>query len=239
MATSGQVRAMVWAAALLGGPVVAADAVRAPAAGAGTPVAAVPHASTGAVRTRAETAKTPPRAAPPAASAGAGTAALTAGGRTIAADDVARVERRIEARPSTTIWQARLPDGTLELTDRPPAPGASAVQSRSYALPSDDQARQRAEAERAYWRKQAEAFEARRSERERARERPVAPATTVIMQADSDRPRVYHGYGWLPPDVIGGSRPMVPVVLPAYGSPPGAVQGRDGGFIGSGFSTRR
>jgi len=174
--------------------------------------------------------------------AASGGAAVAAGGRTIGVDEVARVERRIEARPSTIIWQARLPDGTLELTDRPPGPGSSAVQSRNYALPGDDQARQRAEAERAYWRKQAEAFEARRTERDRARERPVAPVTTVIVQTDPGRSAVYQGYGWLPPGGFGGVRPVAPVapvVAPVYGSSPGAVRGRDGGFIGSGFGSGR
>ena len=214
MTTSGRVTG-AWGLAVLAvlaaGPAAAADRARAPAEGA--------------VRA----------AAPQAANRPAG---LSAGGRSVAPEEVARIERRIEGRPATTIWQARLPDGTLELTDRPPAAGASAVQSRSYALPEDDEARRRAQAERAYWRKQAEGFEARRSERERIREQPVAPVTTVIVQAEVERPAVYHGYGWVPPVVGGGLRPVVPVA-PFYATTPGAVQGRDGGFLGSGFGTRR
>jgi hypothetical protein len=170
--------------------------------------------------------------------------AVSSGGRSLAASEVARIERRVEGQPSTTIWQARLPDGTLELTDRPPASTATAVQSRTYALPTDTQARQRAEAERAYWRKQAEGFEARRRERERERESSFAEAPrTVIVHTDVHRPSVYHGYGWLPPEIVGGSagRPgIVPAgVAPVYVTTPGAAQGRGPGFIGSGFGSGR
>lgn len=171
-------------------------------------------------------------------------AAVSSDGRSLAASEVARIERRVEGPPSTTIWQARLPDGTLELTDRPPASTATAVQSRTYALPSDGQARQRAEAERAYWRKQAEAFEARRRERDRERESAAADVPrTVILHTEVHRPAVYHGYGWLPPDIVGGGgfRPgVVPAgVAPVYVTTPGAAQGRGPGFIGSGFGTAR
>lgn len=170
--------------------------------------------------------------------------AVSGGGRSLAASEVARIERRVEGQPSTTIWQARLPDGTLELTDRPPASSATAVQSRTYALPSDGQARQRAEAERAYWRKQAEAFDARRRERDRERESAIAEAPrTVVVHTEVHRPAVYHGYGWLPPDIVGGvggGRGVIAAgVAPVYVTTPGAAQGRGSGFIGSGFGTAR
>lgn len=179
----------------------------------------------------------PPAAAKPPADA---TPAAVAGTRSIAAADVARVERRIDGPPSTTIWQARLPDGTLELTDRPPtASGATAVQSRSYALPADGAARQRADSERAYWRKQAEAFEARR--RERDREQAAEVPRAVVVHTEVHRPAVYHGYGWLPPEIVGpGTGTGIgPGVSPVYVTTPGAAQGRGGGFIGSGFGTAR
>lgn len=147
--------------------------------------------------------------------------------------------------PSTTIYQARLPDGTLELSDRPPAAGASGVARHSYTLPQDADARERAQAERDYWRRQAEAFEKRRVERERD-ERQTTPAgrTTVVVAEPYPRRYASNIWGWPQyegvvatplPGVVGG----VPVA-PVYGTSPGAVQGRStGGFIGSGFATAR
>jgi hypothetical protein len=162
----------------------------------------------------------------------------------MAAAEVSRIERRIEGQPATTIWQSRLPDGTLELTDLPPASSATAAQSRTYALPSDGQARQRAEAERAYWRRQAEAFEARRRERDREREVATAQAPPmVVLRTDVPHAAVYHGYGWLPPEIAGGLGSPGGVVgiggPSVYLTTPGAAQGRGAGFIGSGFSTAR
>lgn len=198
---------------------------QAPAAGAAGPTAAV--AAPG------------PTAASPSAAAAVAT---SSGGRSMAAAEVNRIERRIEGLPATTIWQARLPDGTLELTDQPPTSSATAVQSRSYALPSDGQARQRADAERAYWRRQAEAFEARRREREREAVTAQAPPV-VVFRTDVPRAIVYHGYGWQPPEIVDGIGPSTGVVgvggPSVYVTSPGAAQGRGSGFIGSGFSTAR
>lgn len=104
----------------------------------------------------AAVARSPDRAAP----------ALAGGVRSVDADALARVGRRIDAAPSTTIYEARWPDGTLELSDRPPAAGAVSVRSRTYALPPDPAARRRAEIERLYWQAQAEAFAQRRRERD-------------------------------------------------------------------------
>ena len=165
--------------------------------------------------------------------------------RSISADDLARAGRAMESAPATTIWRSRLSDGTVELGDRPPAGGAVTMERRSYAqAAAPAAARRQADAERDYWRRQAEAFEQRRADRERAavqaqRERPAEPAVVVI----DGRPRVVGGapdWAWtvvdpslpgLPPSALGPS---------VYGSSPGAVQGqRAGGFIGSGFSTAR
>ncbi len=171
--------------------------------------------------------------------------AVAAGQRSISADELARAGRAMDAAPSTTIWRSRLPDGTVELGDRPPSGAALSMERRSYpqaAAPAA--ARRQADAERDYWRRQAEAFEQRRAERERnaaqaQRERTAEPTVLVI----DGRQRAVGGapdWAWtvvdpslpgLPPSALGPS---------VYGSSPGAVQGRStGGFIGSGFSTAR
>jgi hypothetical protein len=171
--------------------------------------------------------------------------AVSTGERSMGADELARAGRQVGATPATTIYQATLKDGTFELSDRPPEGGATGIERRSYALPQDATARQRAEAERDYWSRQAEAFERRRTDRDRVLEqaqrgRPAPP--TIIVHTDGRR-GVYHGYGWVPPDLYGaGSAPGAVVVggfAPVYTSSPGAVQGRDAGFIGSGFGVRR
>jgi hypothetical protein len=196
--------------------------------------------------TAARSVAKPAAAARPAAPATAVQGpAVSAGTRSMGADELARVGRQVEATPATTIYQATLQDGTLELSDRPPSGGASGIERHSYVLPQDSAARQRAEAEREYWRLQAEAFERRRAARDRVlaqgeRTRPAPPV--VIVQSDWRR-SVYHGYGWVPPDLYGlpGGPGAVVVggISPIYTSSPGAVQGRDAGFIGSGFGMRR
>jgi hypothetical protein len=168
--------------------------------------------------------------------------AVAAGGRTMGAAELARAGRAVESTPAVTIYQARLPDGTLELSDRPPAGAAGAVERRSYGLaPQDPAARQRAEAEREYWRRQADAFVKRQQDREREAERArrERPPPTIVV-AEVPRRAVYHGYGWLPPEIaapgfVSGGFGAVG----GYTSSPGAVQGRSSGFIGSGFATAR
>jgi hypothetical protein len=182
-------------------------------------------------------------------------AAVVGSGRAMSADDLAQAGRAVGSTPSTTIWQSRLPDGTLELSDRPPAAGASQVGQRSYVLPTQGAARQRADAERAYWRKQAEDFNRRQQDRDRleqadaerrARSQPQPVYADAGAQVWYGTPRVRpwppHGGPFFPP--LNGA-----VTLPApiqgnggsaYTSSPGAVQGRPtGGFIGSGFATGR
>ncbi len=172
-----------------------------------------------------------------------GEPAVAAGARTMGADELARAGRAVESTPAVTIYQSRLPDGTLELSDRPPTGAAGTVERRSYGLaPQDAATRQRAEAERQYWRKQADAFVRRQQERDREAERAARerPAPTVVLAELPRRAAIHHGYGWPLPDV---AYPAVPVgghgVSGVYGSSPGAVQGRSGGFIGSGFATSR
>lgn len=195
----------------------------------------------------------------PAQRASASPNAVVGGGRAVGTDEVQRAGRAVEAAPSTTIFQSRLPDGTLELSDRPAAAGATPLGQRTYALPPQGASAQRAQAEREYWRKQAEAFEKRQQERDRLaaaeaerRERARPPQVVV---ADGR----YGVWGWgpaVPPRPLPIPRGTVdngfgpqPAPLPgpmgsngssAYTSSPGAVQGRPtGGFIGSGFATGR
>ena len=195
----------------------------------------------------------------PASRAATSPNAVVGGGRAVGADEVQRAGRAVEGTPSTTIFQSRLPDGSLELSDRPPPAGATPLGQRTYALPPQSASSQRAQAERDYWRRQAEAFERRQAERDRLaaaeaerRERARPPQVVV---ADGR----YGVWGWGPavpprPPVVrplpvdNGLGPQ-PAPLPgpygsnggsAYTSSPGAVQGRPtGGFIGSGFATGR
>jgi hypothetical protein len=195
-------------------------------------------------------------ASPPATTPSA--AAIVGGGRALSADELTRAGRAIEAVPSTTIWQSRLPDGTLELSDRPPPAGASRVSQRSYTLPAQGVASKRADAEREYWSRQAERFNRRRQDRDRldqaeAERRALIPPQG--MYAEAGRP-IWYGSPTVRPWPPHGVRPLPPhggVVVPQplpgpfqsdgsspYTSSPGAVQGRPtGGFIGSGFATGR
>jgi hypothetical protein len=193
-------------------------------------------------------------------------AAVVGAGRAMSAEELARTGRAIEAPPATTIWQSRRPDGTLELSDRPPPAGAAQVGQRSYTLPKEGAARQRADAEREYWRRQAEGFNRRQQDRdriERAESERRARAQPQVVFADAGRPIWYgaptvqpwppHGGLPVPPGVgppgVGPYPQPEPRPLPgpiqgsgasAYTSSPGAVQGRaTGGFIGSGFATGR
>jgi hypothetical protein len=190
-------------------------------------------------------------------------AAVVGGGRAMSANELAQAGRAVGSTPSTTIWQSRLPDGTLELSDRPPPTGASQVGQRSYVLPTEGVARQRADAEREYWRKQAEGFNRRQQDRDRLEQadaerrarsqpQPVYADTGAPVWYGAPRVRPWPGHGgpYFPPTF---PPPFPPangaVTLPgpvqgnggsAYTSSPGAVQGRaTGGFIGSGFATGR
>lgn len=251
MDTIGRMVAASWAVTLAvsAGAALAADP--APTGGrkaqdgavvrAGAPAAERPR---GAVTASGRTAPT----GRVALAEGQGGAAVSTGTRSMGIDELARAGRVVESAPSVTIYQARLPDGTLELSDRPPG-GGIATERRSYGLaPQDAASRQRADAERERWRKEAEAFERRRQERDRDVERARVDRTApTVVIAEASRSAVYHGHGFLPPDVIGvvppGARPFGSNagfgVASVYGSSPGAAQGRSGGFIGSGFATAR
>jgi hypothetical protein len=88
----------------------------------------------------------------------------------------------------TTIYRNTLKDGTVEFSDRPAAAGdgAANVGHSTYLVPDAADALRRAEAEREYWRKQAEAFETRNQQREAQ----AAAAATRRAQAASQPARV-------------------------------------------------
>jgi len=137
------------------------------------------------------------------------------------------------AAETVKIFRSTMPDGSVVLSDKPAA-GARTVASDTIVLAAAAGA---ADAERDYWRQQAEAFNRRQAmrdaERDRARGQGIPP---MAMHHQDDV--AYPAY------VVGGGHPAKPIVplrhVPrVYRSSPGAVRGRDGGFIGSGFSTAR
>lgn len=189
--------------------------------------------------------------------------AVVGGGRVVSTEQARQASRAIDAPPATTVFHSRLPDGSLELSDRPPARGATPLGQRAYVLPSESVSARRAQAEREYWSRQNEAFE--RRQRDRAR---LAAAEEERRESARQAPVVVidgRQSGWYAPSRLPNHpRPPVPVPLPApvdyglgpqpaplpgpygsnggsaYVSSPGAVQGRPtGGFIGSGFATGR
>jgi len=184
--------------------------------------------------------------------------AVSVGDRSVVAADLQRVEKAVAGAPATTIYLGLLPDGTIGLSDRPLPDNAT--DHRVTVGPQDAASRKRGDADRAYWRKQGEAFEQRRQQRETATAAPSAAG--AAPSAGHPHPatwgsygphEVYHGYGWLPGEELGGWpwrtvavrytdpwRPVpLPGVSPMYLSTPGAALGRGSGFLGSGFTSRR
>ena len=133
------------------------------------------------------------------------------------------------AAETVKIFRSTMPDGAVVLSDKPTA-GAKSVASDTFVLSAP---RGAAEAERDYWRRQSEAFNRRQQLRD-AEQRPSYRASDRrddLAMHDEQQPG-YYGYA---------SRPIVSLhrVPRDYTSSPGAVRGRDSGFIGSGFSTSR
>jgi hypothetical protein len=137
------------------------------------------------------------------------------------------------AAAALTVFESQMPDGSTVVGDRPAA-GARSVLTRKYEytpVPSDV-----AKSERDYWRQQAEGFERRRMEAERAEGLGRVPRS-IPAGAPADADLYYPmwaGYGhaaW--PLVLRDRFPR------HYRTSPGAARGRHGGFIGSGFSTAR
>ncbi|MGE0800873.1 MAG: hypothetical protein AB7G13_08885 [Lautropia sp.] len=136
------------------------------------------------------------------------------------------------AQSTLKVYSARMPDGSLMLSDRPPAGAKGGYQTSTYAVP---EAKQRAaiEADREYWRRQGDAFDRRQSQRDAVGSRSGRQWSSYDAVAP-DGPHHYGGYGY-------AARPIVSLrhVPRVYESSPGVVRGRDSGFIGSGFSTAR
>ena len=139
----------------------------------------------------------------------------------------------VAAAETVKIYRSTMPDGSVVLSDKP-ASGARSVASDSYVLTAP---RGAAEAERDYWRRQADAFNLRQQQRQiQAPVRRASPRAMNDVSSDDA--------GWYPPVAYGAPHPGQPLVplhrVPReYGSSPGASRGRDSGFIGSGFSTSR
>jgi hypothetical protein len=135
------------------------------------------------------------------------------------------------AAETVKIFRSTMPDGSVVLSDKPSA-GARSVASDTYVLTAP---RGAAEAERDYWRRQAEAFNQRQQRRDAtSAPRRARPVDEMAMYEEPWQPQgVYYG---APP-----ARPLVPLsqVPPRYTTSPGAARGRSGGFIGSGFETAR
>ena len=123
------------------------------------------------------------------------------------------------------VYRSVGPDGRVTFGDQP-EPGARAIEIRSFASSSDDEAIATARAQREYWREQSEAFARRRMEREEAEQRAEreryesAPSALFAIPFHQPPPR--------------------PVPLPQfpvhYGSGPGLASGTPSGFISSGFA---
>jgi hypothetical protein len=105
----------------------------------------------------------------------------------------------------TTIYRNTLPDGTVEFSDRPAAAGTGAanVGHSTYVVPDAADALKRAEAERAYWRQQAEGFDKRAEQREAQaaaaatrRAQTVTPSARVsVNESDVLAGTVYYVHG--------------------------------------------
>ena len=141
-----------------------------------------------------------------------------------------------QAETTLKVYRSHMPDGSVVLGDRPAA-GARNVESSNYAVAPLRQGAAAADAEREYWRRQAEAFDQRQAMRD-MRDRPSGYRYQRIRQDAAQ--------SWGPAEVWypggqGAHRPLVPPhrVNPVYRSTPGAAHGRSFGFIGSGFSTAR
>ena len=137
------------------------------------------------------------------------------------------------AAETVKIYRSTMPDGSVVLGDKPSS-GARSVATDSIVLTAP---RGVAEAERDYWRREAEAFNLRQQRRD-AQDGPrrrMSPAHRDDLAVYDEWRPLATSYGH------DAGRPLVPLrmVAPTYTSSPGAVNGRSSGFIGSGFSTAR
>ncbi|MDO4905088.1 MAG: hypothetical protein Q4A16_06010 [Lautropia sp.] len=139
----------------------------------------------------------------------------------------------------TRVYQSRMPDGSVVFGDKP-VTGAREYSSREYRLPDplpDDVL----EAERLDWEHQARAFDQRHAERqaiealaERVRHEAAPQRTQANTRVLSSGGVAYPAWG---PQI----RPVAPPAGHAsqYRSSPGAINGRQNPFLGSGFSAHR
>lgn len=137
------------------------------------------------------------------------------------------------AAETVKFFRSTMPDGTVMLSDKPAA-GAKSVVTDTVVLTAP---RGAADAERDYWRLQSEAFNRRQAlrdgEQQRSSQSNSYRQNGDVAMYDESMPMYYGGYGV--------NRPIVSLdkVPRHYTSSPGAVNGRDGAFIGSGFSRAR
>lgn len=115
-----------------------------------------------------------------------------------------------------TVYRTTLQDGSVEFSDRPSAADATSVGQSTYVVPDAADALKRAQAERDYWRKQAEDFDRRNRQRDAQliaaaaaarRVQPVNPPVRVPSYDLELLPRpVYYVHG----------RPLAPMVQPQF-----------------------
>ena len=126
------------------------------------------------------------------------------------------------AAASTTIYRNTLKDGSVEFSDRPAGAGAANAGQSTYVVPDAAEALRRADAEREYWRKQAEAFDKRNQEREAQ----AAAAATRRAQVATQPARVWSYDPELLPRTVYyvNGRPMnrmvAPQIVPGAGYAP-------------------
>lgn len=136
----------------------------------------------------------------------------------------------------TRVYQSRMPNGSVVFGDQP-VEGAREYRSREYRLPDplpDDVL----EAERLDWEQQARAFDRRHARRQAldAMRRASAhrDASWQTVRPAAAEYGGHAGWGWPSP-------PAHPVPPPPaghasqYRSSPGAINGRQGSMLGSGF----
>lgn len=151
-----------------------------------------------------------------------------------------------DAADTVKIYRSTMPDGSVVLSDKP-SRGARSVASETYVLTAP---RGAAEAERDYWRRQADAFNLRQQQRDvQSPARRQSPRVRRDGPAQEEAWLALGSAGHYDEHRHGGrqyagghdGRPIVPLnrVPRPYVTSPGAVNSRGSGFIGSGFSTAR
>ncbi len=144
----------------------------------------------------------------------------------------------VQADTITKVYQSRMQDGSVVFGDKP-EPGASELRSREYRLPDplpDDVL----EAERLEWEHQARAFDQRHAERQAIEAQARLAREAAAVRRDSLQGASYtvHSSGAVYPGWASQALPIMPPpagYASQYRSSPGAINGRQGSFLGSGF----